>query len=130
MDASPDWSDVSRQLNHLHGCIAAAHQAALDSIGADNPDALLHELAALGQALTQTPLNLPADSGAPPASIRLQVEQMQTALEGLMSLNHRLSAQAQRALAVLLPEEQVRSYSRLGGRGMGSVGTRSGYLKA
>lgn len=130
MDADPDWSDVSRQLNDLHGRLVAAHQAALDSIGADNPDAFLHELAALGQAIAQSPLNLPVDSGAAPAHIRLQVKQIQTAIEGLTSLNHRLSAQAQRALAVLMPEEQVRSYSRLGGRGMGSAGTRSGYLKA
>jgi hypothetical protein len=130
MDTDPDWSDVSRQLNDLNGRIAAAHQAALDSIGADNPDVLLHELAALGQAIAQSPLNLPVDSAAPPAHIRLQVKQIQTALEELTSLNHRLSAQAQRALAVLMPDEQVRSYSRLGGRGMGSVGTRSGYLKA
>lgn len=130
MDVSPDWSEISRQLTHLHGRIAAAHQAALDSIGADNPDALIHELTALGQAFSQTPFHLPAQAATPPAHIRLQVEQMQTALENLMSLNHRLSAQAQRALAVLLPEQQVRSYSRLGGRGMGSVGTGSGYLKA
>ena len=125
------WPDISRELTLLQGLFLSAQQAAIDTIGTNHVEPFLERLQALGQglvALQATLSSLPSDET--PADDRLQLEALQTSMDNLMSLNHRLSAQAQRALAVLFPPDAVKAYSRLGGRGMGSVGSGSGYLKA
>lgn len=125
------WTLMAQELTQLQGLFLSAQQAAIDSIGTASADIFLERLQALGQALARLQpglATLPAEET--PASVRLQLDALRTSMETLLALNHRLSAQAQRALAVLFPADAVKAYSRLGGRGMGSVGSGSAYLKA
>jgi hypothetical protein len=131
MTAALPWTDIAQELTLLQGLFLSAQQAAIDSVGADQADPFLERLQALGQALVQLQTKL---TGHPaqdmPAAVQLQLDELRTSMDTLLALNHRLSAQAQRALAVLLPPDAVQAYSRLGGRGMGTVSSGSGYLKA
>lgn len=125
------WTQISQELTLLQGLFLSAQQAAIDSIGTASADIFLERLDALGQGLARLQPRLAAlPAEETPASVRLQLDALRTSMETLLSLNHRLSAQAQRALAVLFPPDAVKAYSRLGGRGMGSVGSGSAYLKA
>lgn len=131
MTASISWTDISEELTLLQGLFLSAQQAAIDSVGADQPDAFLERLQALGQGLVQLQTKFtsrPAEDM--PAMVRFQLDELQTSMDTLLSTSHRLSAQAQRALAIMFPPDAVKAYSRLGGRGMGTVSSGSGYLKA
>ncbi|TDQ40595.1 hypothetical protein [Tepidicella xavieri] len=132
MTGPSDWSDVSHQLTALQAAVAAAQQAALDSIGSSDADAFLQQLSALADTLAtaQPALARALTAERPPGEVIAQVRQVGAAIEQLLTLNTRLSAQAQRALAVLFPQDQVKAYSRLGGKGLGTGGPGSGYLKA
>jgi len=123
--------EISRELARLQEALEVAHRAGLDSIGSGDVDAFASCLSQLGQQMAQTQSRLAQlPSASTPAAIRLQLERLRTSMDALLSLNDRLSAQAQRALAVLFPADQVKAYSRLGGRSMGSVGSGNSYLKA
>ncbi len=125
------WPEISQELTRLQGSFEAAHQAGLESISSGNTDAFTDRLNQLGHELVQTQAKLSSlNPESTPADIRLQLDQLRLSMDTLLSLSSRLSAQAQRALAVLFPADQVKAYSRLGGRGMGSVGSGNSYLKA
>jgi len=125
------WPDVSQELARLQGLLEAAQQAGLESISSGNTDALTDRLTQLGHQLTQSQARLSRlNPESTPADIRQQLDQLRQSMDALLSLSSRLSAQTQRALAVLFPADQVKAYSRLGGRGMGSVGSGNSFLKA
>lgn len=125
------WPEVAQELTRLRGFFEAAHQAGLESISSGSTDAFTDRLNQLGHELVQTQVKLSGlNPESTPADIRLQLDQLRLSMDTLLALSSRLSAQAQRALAVLFPADQVKAYSRLGGRSMGSVGSGSSYLKA
>lgn len=126
-----DWSLVHAQLTALQASVSAAHQAALDSIGGD-ADAFVSSLSKLAETLAQVQpfLATAFASHKPPADVALLAQQIGSGIEHLFALNTRLSVQAQRALNVLFPPDQVKAYSRLGARTLGTSGAGGGYLKA
>ncbi len=132
MNQPVDWSDVHAQLTALQASVAAAHQAALDSIGGSDADGFIVALSQLGETLTRVQPVLAATLAihTPPAEVILLTQQVGTGIDNLFALNTRLSVQAQRALDVLFPPDQVKVYSRLGARTQGLGGAGSGYIKA
>lgn len=132
MSQPVNWSDVHAQLTALQASVAAAHQAALDSIGRHEADTVVSSLSQLAETLTQVQPALASAfaSQTPPAEVALLAQQVGTGIDNLFALHTRLSAQAQRALDVLFPPDQVKAYRRLGARSPGWGGAGSGYLKA
>ena len=83
----------------------------------DCPTAVASAQAGLVHALAQP--------GAPVAVQQL-LHQVQTGLNVLQDTTARLQAGNQRALGVLFPPDQVRTYSQLGAKGYGAPGRSSG----
>lgn len=130
----PPWPALLEQLNQALSASEHARAQLLATIGEPQADAferacaqLAHTLAALQHGLpalqrSSAPLN------APPAPVRLALEQLGASLGALSEQTTRLSARDRRALDLLFPNDGLKAYSRLGGRGPSLGG--SAYLKA
>lgn len=132
MTADADWRALSDYLDRLHHSLTAAHQAGVATLSQPDFSEFSAQLQQLAQLLSEQARVLTPDlaSGPVPADIRQQLERVDNDWQALLTLNQRLSVQAQRALAVLFPPDQVKAYSQLGGRRMGTVSSSTGYLKA
>jgi hypothetical protein len=112
------WQAAQAGLLDLRAAIAAAHQSGLQSIGANDADALTAQAGELSRVLA---LHLPTlqaaarHSPAPPEAAEL-LQHVGRELQALLTLNTQLSARTQRALDVLFPTDHVKAYSRLAGR--------------
>lgn len=132
MTADADWRTLSDYLDRLHHCLIATHQAGVETLSQPQFSEFSAQLHQLAQLLAEQPRVLTSEmaSRPVPAEIRQQLERVDNGWQALLTLNQRLSVQAQRALAVLFPPDQVKAYSQLGGRRMGTVSSSTGYLKA
>ena len=132
MNAPDRWTPCIDQLNVLATALQAAEKAALDSISSGDADFFVQRCSDLSRALAQAQPVLQQALGQdrPPAEVLLKLQQVQTGLSALQSMQARLSATTQKALGVLFPADQVKAYSRLGGRGLGGGPAGSAYLKA
>ena len=129
----PPWSQCVDTLGELLKSIEAAHAASLASVSSGNADDFATCCARLNQQLAkeQSGLARALSSGQPPAEVLEMLQKVQNALSNLYAGTARLQAQANRAAAVLFPQDQVRAYSKLGNTGYGNqpkAGT--GYIKA
>lgn len=129
MSDGVDWLALSRQLTRFRERLDAARQAGLESLDSGNTDPFTQQLAELGPMLAELQAFEPPH-GETPGHVLQDLQGVQASMDALLSMSQKMSAQAQRALAVLFPADSVKAYSRLGGRVMGTVGTGSGYLKA
>jgi hypothetical protein len=132
MNAPDRWTPCIDQLNVLATALQAAEKAALDSISSGDADFFVQRFSDLSRALAQAQPVLQQALGQdhPPAEVLLKLQQVQTGLSALQSMQARLSATTQKALGVLFPADQVKAYSRLGGRGLAGAPASSAYLKA
>lgn len=129
MSDGVDWLAFSRQLTRFRECLDAAREAGLESVTSGNSDSFTQKLAEIGPVLAALQAFQPPH-GETPGHVLQELQGVQASMDALLSMSQKMSAQAQRALAVLFPADSVKAYSRLGGRVMGTVGTGSGYLKA
>ena len=132
MNAPDRWKHCIDQLDVLVSAIQAAQTAALDSISQGDADFFVQRCSDLSRALAQAQPVLQRALGqeAPPAEVMLKLQQVQTGLDALQTVQARLSGATQKALGVLFPADQVKAYSRLGHKGLGGGPVGSAYLKA
>jgi hypothetical protein len=132
MNAADHWKPCIDQLDTLASAIQAAQAAALDSISLGDADLFVQRCGELSSALAQAQpvLQQHLAQAAPPGEVLFKLQQVQTGLTALQSIQARLSASTQKALGVLFPADQVKAYSRLGARSLGGGPAGSAYLKA
>jgi hypothetical protein len=129
----PPWPECLGTLQLISDKIEAAHAASLSFSSDGGGDAFTASCSDLARTLAdaQPALAKALASGPVPGAVREKLQQVQTALTNLQNGAARLQAHADRAVAVMFPEDQVRAYSKLGHSGYGSAGKRAGtYLRA
>jgi hypothetical protein len=128
MNRLPDWAACQSRLEALLQLTEKAQEAAIASLSSGHADDFVARCGDLSRVLVQEQAGLVhalAQPGAPVAVQQL-LHQVQTGLNVLQDTTARLQAGNQRALGVLFPPDQVRTYSQLGAKGYGAPGRSSG----
>lgn len=133
VERTPPTAQWPQFLSHLQAAIQATQdtqQTLLNAVGAPDGDALPPAFGRLAQLLAGLQAAMPRGEPAAeaPAEVKLALEQLGASLNALSEQTARLSARDRRALDLLFPNDALKAYSRLGGRGPSLGG--SAYLKA
>lgn len=124
------WRPFLGQLEAALQVTQETQHTLLNTVGASDGDVLPAAFGRLAKALADLQTAMPPGvAGADaPSEVKLGLEQLGAGLHALSEQTARLSARDRRALDLLFPNDALKAYSRLGGRGPSLGG--SAYLKA